>query len=197
MSITEEIQEIINFYVWSGLYTQEEIEEIILKTVREEYLYFPEPGDGEINETEIRRIIATEYQKKKSEELTWRTETDCDRLDRVFEELNAQGILAIQNAGYTQSDGLDCVIELYHEPGGTQSSIVGYCFYHQQDLERVVGGRGLHLTFGAIDGDHDRGIEVGHKIQQTLTQAGFRAGWNGELQTRIAVNDLKWQKRFP
>ncbi len=128
-------------------------------------------------------------------EQTWPATTDCDRLDRAFERLNGETILAVHNAGYTQSDGLDCVRELYHERGGEQSSLTGFCFYHEQDLERALRGQGLMLAFGAVDGSDERGLEVGRRIQQALTDEGFMVAWDGSMDQRIAIKKLNWQRR--
>ena len=59
--------------------------------------------------------------------------------------------------GYTQSDGHSDVSEAYQELEN-KSKILGYCFYHGQDLERAVLGEGLFLTFGTIDPNADKQV---------------------------------------
>src|SRR5262245_22315258 len=61
---------------------------------------------NEIDQGWLRAQVEQEFRRKRAEEAAWPDVTDCDRLDRVFESLENQGIMALQNAGQTQSDGL-------------------------------------------------------------------------------------------
>jgi hypothetical protein len=153
---------------------------------------------GGLDAEELRAKVAEEFASKRAAEATWPAETDCDRLDRVFDQLEAEGIIALQNAGMTQSDGLDDVSQVYAESGGDgKSRYGGYVFYHGQDLERVVAGGDLWLSVGAADGDKAKGVEIGRRVQAALAAAGFAVRWNGDLRTRIAVTGIKWQRRGP
>jgi hypothetical protein len=129
------------------------------------------------------------------EEADWPEVTDCDRLDTIFEGLRVQGILALQNAGYTQSEGLSDVGELYREVGGERSDIDGFCFYHGQDLERVMKSGQLWLAFGAIDGEDARGVAVGQRIKSAFDAAGFAVEWDGSIKTRLLIKGIRWQRR--
>src|SRR5262249_28086762 len=106
-----------------------------------EVVFHPDESDP----SWLRSQTAQKSAEKEAEEATWGSVTDCDRLDQVFDSLEEQGILALQNAGYTQSEGISDVSELYHDAGSEQSGIVGYCFYHGQDLERVMASGNLWL----------------------------------------------------
>ncbi len=178
--------EAVHRFVWSGFYRAREIASII-----EEEMFAP----GEIERRWLRGIIKEEFRKKRDAEAGWPEVTDCDRLDVVFEAMNEHGIVALQNAGYTQSDGISDVTEYYEEAGGTDSHIVAFCFYHGQDLERVVDSGELFLTFGDINGDDNKGANVGRRIQGMLQQAGFSVEWDGTIKTRILIKDMKWQRR--
>ncbi len=195
MSLPQELTEQIYVYVWSGFYTEEEIHERIEEMVEEKWFDSEETDAAAVDEGVMRDAIAAEFQKKRVAQQTWPATTDCDRLDRAFERLNGESILAAHNAGYTQSDGLDCVRELYHERGGEQSSLTGFCFYHEQDLERALRGQGLMLAFGAVDGSDERDLEVGRRIQQVLTAEGFKVAWDGSMDQRITIRNLNWQRR--
>jgi len=63
-----------------------------------------------------------------------------DRIRRAFAELNKRGIVALQNAGMTMSDGWEDANET------ATSSTRGATFYHRQDLERAMHGEGLLLA---------------------------------------------------
>jgi hypothetical protein len=173
-------------FVWSGFYDTDEIVEIIDESILE---------PGKIDQNWLRAEVQKAFHRKAAEERTWPNVTDCDRLDQVFDSLEQQGIMALQNAGYTQSDGIDDVTQFYHEAGGEQSAIVGYCFYHGQDLERVMESGELGLTYGDILGDDQKGVEIGRRIKRVLEGAGFKVEWDGSIKTRLLVKGIKWQKR--
>jgi hypothetical protein len=148
-----------------------------------------------VEEAEAARAIEAEIARKAAAERKWEAETDCDRLDRVFNALNESGIIALQNAGMTQGEGLEDVTEVYDSLGWDDSAVVGYCFYHGQDLDRAVAGRGLLLTFGDIKGTDEKGVEVGETIRSALETEGFEVSWSGNIDTRILIPRIEWKKR--
>lgn len=151
---------------------------------------------GEIEPWAAAAAVGTAIATVREEQRGWPAETDCDRLDRVFADLQAQGIITLQNAGYTQSDGYDDVREVHARgPEGH----VGYCFFHGQDLERAVAGAGLHLAFGPIDPREEqaRGPEIGRQIVATLGRRGLETKWDGTFEKRIHVTPFDWKKRGP
>ena len=178
--------EAVNFHVRSGFPDADEIAEIIDETVLE---------PGEVDQDWLRTVIAGAFAEKQREEATWPKETDCDRLDQLFDALNEDGIIALQNAGYTQSDGISDVTEEYLEAGVEDSGVTGYCFYHGQDLERVVESGDLWLTFGDIDGDDDKGIQIGHRIKKAAEAKGFEVEWDGSIETRLLMKGIDWKRR--
>jgi hypothetical protein len=186
MDNREASRKTIRDLVWSGFYDAEEAYEVFLESMF---------GPDEIDVLWLRAEIEEEFRRKVAEEETWPETTDCDRLDEAFDELEADGILALHNAGYTQDNGIDDVTQFYHEAGGEDSSIVGYCFYHGQDLERVIERGDLELTFGDIEGDNARGVDVGRKIEQALRKVGLTVVWDGSVSSRILIRGIKWQRR--
>src|SRR6185295_1242458 len=96
-------------------------------------------------------------------------------LDTAFAAINKRGVIAMHNAGYTQSDGYDDFREAYSQHPN-QRSILGYCFYHEQDIQRAVRGGGLYLAFGPVDPDDEetKGREVGNIIREELERAGLK-----------------------
>jgi hypothetical protein len=178
----------IRRHVWAGTYDAEEI----VLIVGEEFF---EPG--QVDNDWLRARIEEAFRPKRAEEATWPAVTDCDRLDRVFEGLEAQNILALQDAGLTKSDGLEDVFEAYDDAGGERSGIEGYCFYHGQDLERVTKTGKLWLAFGHISGDKKPGVDIGRRIQRAFEAAGFAVEWDGSIGTRLLVKSFRWQRRSP
>lgn len=151
--------------------------------------------EEDADEDMLRRAVDEEFEKKAAAEATWPAETDCDRLDRTFEKLNDEGIIALHNAGYTMSDGLSDVGEVLSEYG--RHGIRGYCFYHGQDLERAVNGGGLMLAFGDLDSDAKQKIAIGQFVKQALEDQGFVIEWNGDPESRLNIPNLDWKRREP
>src|SRR5687768_5404214 len=87
----------IRRYVRYGFYTLTEIERIVGEDV----------FNGAIPRPRLRELIEAEAAKLRAEQASWPEVTDCDRLDTVFDSLTADGILALQNAGCTLSEGLE------------------------------------------------------------------------------------------
>ena len=113
----------------------------------------------------------------------------------AFAEMNSANIIALQNAGFDQTEGLDDVSEIWNEKGNIQSPIKGYCFFHEQDLERAVSGNGLMLTFGDIQGDDEKGVLIGKTIVGILQRHDFQVQWDGTVSKRIDLPSIKWQKK--
>jgi len=114
----------------------------------------------------------------------------------VFHALRQLGVLSLHNAGYTQSDGFDDFLQAYAE-AADRDRIIGYCFYHGQDLAGAVHGAGLHLAFGPADPDEEdtRGPEVGRIIVDQLRSAGFEVEWDGTFKKRILIPAFDWKHR--
>lgn len=153
-----------------------------------------EPGtiDPELVDTEVARAFASLREERKS----WPARTDCDKLDAVFEALETQGIVTRQIAGYTQSDGYSDVMEDARRRPATDPAI-GYCFFHEQDLERAVRGLGLFLAFGPVDPKQEdtEGVRVGELIARALRSQGFEVRWDGTFAERILLPQFDWKRR--
>jgi hypothetical protein len=178
----------IRYYVWSGYYDADEVFDIVDDEVFE--------SDGE-NEEWLRAAVGREFRRKRAAERTWPEVTDCDRLDRAFEALHAQGILTSHKTGYTQQDGLEVVTGLYDEAGGDRSDIVGYCFYTIQDMEGAMEGVGLWLAFGHFSGDIAAGGQVGRLLRDMFGRFSFNVVWDGSIKSRLLLSGFRWQRRSP
>lgn len=143
-----------------------------------------------------RSLVDSEFATLEKEKARWPAVTDCDKLDAVFRTLNERGLIALQNAGYTQSDGYDDVSDTY-QSHSDKRQIAGYCFYHGQDLARAVEGGGLYLAFGPIDPRQEatEALAVGSLIVEELKRAGFEVDWNGSFEQRIRIRNIDWKRR--
>jgi uncharacterized protein YifE (UPF0438 family) len=184
----EDILHWVRSYVWSGEYDAEEIPLLIEDNLGDE---------DEVDETWLRKVIRKEVAAKRAAEKTWPKVTDCDRLDRAFDTLERQGVIALHRAGYTQSDGLNDVAEAYREAGGEKSKYAGHCFYTEQDQEGALDGHGMYVGFGHLSGDDAKGVEVGQMLRAALEHEGFNVEWNGTIGSRLFVKGFRWQRRSP
>jgi hypothetical protein len=171
-------------WVWSGFCTPADVDEMVDDVL-----------DEDSDEGAIRATIAPEFARKRAAEAGWPSETDCDRLDAAFVELNASGIIALHNTGYTMSDGRDIVgIELEKRD---REAVVGYCYYHAQDVERALECGGLWIAFGDLDNTPEGKVAVGRRVVAELERHGFHAAWDGDPERRIGVPEFDWKRRGP
>jgi hypothetical protein len=135
-------------------------------------------------------LIAGQYAVQKF----WNFETDCDKLDDAFAELDRNGIVARQNFTCCQTCGH---AEIKDEILNAQEyrRIRGYVFFHQQDSEHAAESDTLHLAYGAVDRDEDESVVIGHEIVTTLRKHKLIVEWNGTIQKRIKIKELHWQRR--
>ncbi len=151
---------------------------------------------GELDPAEVKAAVSKEFAALREERKTWPAETDCDRLTQVFKALAGRGVIALENAGYTQSDGQDDVAQAF-DSAPDKSKLTGYCFYHGQDVERAVNGEGLHLSFGALDPEKEesQGPLVGKIVVEELEKRGLKTVWDSTFQTRIHIPKFDWKRR--
>ena len=140
------------------------------------------------------KFAAELEQRQREREREWSERTTNDRLDAVFAELDGGRFVALQNAGYTMSEGWEDVHEHRARSGKTK---IGAVFYHGQDLERGVAGEGLLLAYGTFDGDDPEGdVKVGREICEVFAGHGFELEWNGDPNQRLRVRPFAWQRRY-
>ena len=93
------------------------------------------------------------------------------------------------------------MVEVYDGIGGEESGAVGYCFYHQQDVEIAIKGHGLAIFFGDIDcgsllADPAKAAAIGQRVVAELSKAGLATVWNGQADRCIELPTIVWQKRY-
>jgi len=170
----------IRTWVWSGFYDREDV-----------LLMLDDVLEPSVDADQMRAAVRKEFREKLVAERGWPAVTDPDRLSSAFDELDAQGICALQNAGVTQSDGYNDVL---HAITGKEAKYRGYCFFHEQDLERAIAGQGLYIAFGLID-TGSRDVELGKSVHRALVNQGFVVDWDETAKTRILVRNIEWLRR--
>jgi len=173
----------IKQWVWSGYYLAEHVHDMLQDILE----------DG-VDEDSMHQAIDAEFEKKAQAENTWEPVTDCDRLDGAFGKLDKMGICACQNAGYTMSDGYTEIAEALASRG--KENYQGYCFFHEQDVERALQGHGLTIAFGDLNDNPDKTIAVGQTVKRVLEEAGFDIAWDGTAKTRLNIPTISWQRRY-
>jgi hypothetical protein len=187
-TLKNEISGEIKFFTYAGFFNRHQVFEQVTDMFTCE----------DLDEVWMQEMIDYHIVEKSSLEGHWPKTTDFDLLVDTFYELNRKKILTLHMAGYTRQDGeSDCY--------AVQSSLIekgicasGYCFYHMQDVEKVIfdQGAGLFLAFGSFS-EQDMAIEeVGNIIVDELKHAGFEVEWNGDVDKRILIAPFNWQKRF-
>ncbi|ATB34797.1 hypothetical protein CYFUS_000204 [Cystobacter fuscus] len=136
------------------------------------------------------------FQEQRVREAGWSEPTLNDAIASAFEELNGRGIVAMEDAGYTMSEGWSEV----NEVASSQDPLPrGAVFYHGQDLERGVAGEGLLLAFGAYEDDDAKheaaSLAIGREACEVLGRHGVRTEWNGSVGERIQIPPFEWRKR--
>jgi hypothetical protein len=181
-----DIIEQLNISIKSGFYDKEEI-----FTNIEDYLY-EIPFDQEWT----KKQIDSAYAVRLREQTSWATVTDFDKLVQAFDKLNSSGIIALHKAGMTKQDGEGDSQEIHEELLKKGIKTSGFCYYHWQDVERVVDDSHLFIGFGDFNKNDKDALEIGKKVAATLESKGFKLNWDKTVETRIEITNINWQKRF-
>jgi hypothetical protein len=181
----EQMADRIRVWVWSGFHSLSDVLEMLED--------WDEDDEDDFNKQMLDEYAKSEFQAKREAEATWPAVTDCNRLDAAFDALNGIGIIALHNAGYTISDGISDVSEVLAE--SDRDKVKGYCFYHEQDLERAVDGHGLWLAYGDIADTAAGKRAIGELVKAELERRGFVVEWDGDEEKRIDLPRIVWQRR--
>jgi hypothetical protein len=175
---------IANLHNWiqSGFYTADEVKVMLIDII-------DESDDQDV----LHQFIDDQFVQRDKEQTTWKDPTDCDRLDQAFAIISKAGVVVLQNAGNTMSDGFEEVGKvLKPHPKGT---FKGYCFYHNQDLERVIETGELLLAFSDLKGNAEGKQNIAEIVTNALQEVGLGYEWSGNLNERIKIPNLKWKRR--
>ncbi|MBW8807264.1 MAG: ankyrin repeat domain-containing protein [Lysobacter sp.] len=113
------------------------------------------------------------------------------RIDAVFAALRPAGVVALHDAGYTQSDGFSDAGEAFLDGGGEAAGLHGVCFYTRQDLNAAKRASRLSLAFwGAPEGADADMLRVGRLVVEAFRDAGFQVQWD-ETAARRPELDLR------
>ena len=188
----EELEEALRFAVLSGFYSGEEVlclaRDIAADLCRDSRSLMPKEKEL------VQRIERIEHTAQ-------RPQTEAGyylRLRAVFDQLNRERIIALHFAGYTLDDGFAEVDDVVRFMKTEKIPRQGYCFYHQQDVERAMDPslQRLLLAFHSTNGDNQLAAEVGRRIVQLLTENSFTVMWDGSTESRIEICPFVWDKIY-
>jgi len=193
----EYLEQSIDVAVRCGYGSERRVLERVEEQVRDELAYGSAKLEGAQLDAEVERFL----QKTRNElvahrqlEQTWTERTVNDCIDAAFAALEDEGIVALQDAGYTMSDGWSDVHEARDEVDGAWGAV----FFHRQDVERGVEGGGLMLAFGAFaDGDtHEaESLRLAARACEVLGAHGVDTQWSGSIKARVEIKPFEWRKR--
>jgi hypothetical protein len=184
--IKDEAIEQIELDVKFGFDTPEEIFDNIDMSYEEE----------DIDEGWLKQTIHQRYNQHQKEALHWTKPTDFDKLAQAFDQLIAQKIVCLHNAGYTKQDGEGDCMETIDRLKQQGIKATGFCYYHSQDLARAVDpeSRNLYLGFDSPTQNDEEALIVAKMIVDALTQNGLQVSWPGTVDQRIQIINLDWKK---
>ncbi|MCH9688787.1 MAG: hypothetical protein K0V04_45565 [Deltaproteobacteria bacterium] len=197
MAIDDELRayllESLDVHVRSGYGGEDDILESFEEQVRDELRDHPQ---AEIDAAVTRWLADMQraIDEQRAREKTWTGRTHNDRIDTAFRRLTSRRIVALQDAGYTMSDGWSDV----HEARGEVDGAWGAVFFHRQDVERGVHDEGLMLAFGAfVDGDRHEpeSLRLARTVCEVLEAQRVATEWDGTLNSRISIPPFEWKKR--
>ncbi|MCP4887703.1 MAG: hypothetical protein GY904_13930 [Planctomycetaceae bacterium] len=184
---TDDIRSFIAYRVTEGFDTVHEI-------IEETTAYASESFGHENIDSEIKRLTAEILADHRRKQTDWQGETDCEKLNRAFDALNEQRIVARQN--------FSCCLNCGHreiwdeiEEVETRHPVDGYVFYHLQCTEDAVKTGQLLMAYGSVEEDEECLQRVVHAVVQELQKVGLNAEWNGSMDSPISVNGLAWRRR--
>lgn len=175
----------------SGFESLEDIINDALEAVEDE------GWESEISEEWIRETLSREYAKNEAESKLWEHPTHVEKLHKIFDKLNTEKILALHNAGYTQSEAIYDVQDVWKDIEDEGVRPIGYCYYHGQDLERVITDGVLCLGFyGEKEKNDKEAILIGRKVVEAFEAEGFTVEWNCSASQRIEIQNFEWKNVF-
>jgi hypothetical protein len=123
----------------------------------------------------------------------WPRVTEFDRLAAAFKALDESGIVALHNFSCCNNCGRRAMLEHIERLRATGLAVRGYAFYHSQDTQRAVQGKGVYLCHGSTD---DQTGSIGHEIAERLRSHGLSVAWDRNINHKILVT-LNWKRRWP
>ena len=118
------------------------------------------------------------------------------KLERVFNNLASQDIVAIHNCGYDIEEGVGDAFELFVHLTNNKFNPIGFCFYTFEDIEEAIFDNKLRITFGDFENNIDKAVEIGNTVAENLKEENFNIDWDGTVNNQIVIDPFSWDKSF-
>lgn len=118
-----------------------------------------------------------------------------NKLEKVFEALAAEDIVAIHNCGFDIEEGVADAFELFVHLKNNKFNPEGFCFYTFEDVEDAIWDDKLKITFGDFEGSEEKALEIGKIVAKCLSQ-DFSIDWDETINEQIEISPFKWDKSF-
>jgi len=187
MDAINELRDVIELDVKGGYDSREQIINNAIDFLMGEY-------DPTWLEEQAIELTDNALKRHYDEQKLWLYETDCDKLDEAFSELDRHGIVARQHFTCCQTCGH---AEISYEIKETEKHrpVHGYVFFHWQDTESAVRSDYLYLAYGSVSGKESESNDIANNVVAALNRAGLDAEWNGSVRSRICIKNIIWQRR--
>ncbi len=189
--LLEEIRNYLAIQIYAGFASEQEI---VAQAISDWECSWQEERPAAELRPFLARTTAELLEEHRKEQACWPEITDCDRLDAAFMELDRMGILARQNYEQTLTSGC-AAIEVEAERERAGRPVLGYVFFHEQDIQSAVCYDGPALAWGAFVEDEKAWHHVAQTILEVLKRHGINGEWQGQCNCRIVITGMNWQRR--
>lgn len=187
MDAINELRDVIELDVKAGFDSREQVINSAIDLLLGDY-------DPIWLEEQATKLTNNAFRHHYDEQKLWAYDTDCDKLDAAFAELDRHGIIARQHFTCCQTCG-HTEINYDIEQAQAHRSVRGYVFFHWQDTESAVRSDYLYLAYGSVSGKELESKWIAVQIVDTLQRYGLDATWNSSIRTRICIKNIIWQRR--
>ena len=172
--LVDEIEFMINLLTKSGFFSVDEIIEILQDQFIEEEIDFSK-FNITINNSDNENF---------------------SKLEKVFEKLVFEDIVAIHNCGYDIKEGVSDAFELNVHLLNNKFKAEGFCFYTFEDVEDAIFDSVLKITFGDFENDENKALNIGKTISKYFKNENFNINWDETINNQIEINPFIWDKSY-
>lgn len=180
-----------NVHIYNAIHFGFQLPDEIFESISE--LFY---NEKEFDHEWLKETIDKRYAHHQLESIKWTNPTDFERLAQAFDSLAKNHIVALHNAGYTRQDAEEECSLAISDLQALEAQPQGYCYYHAQDLERAIDPKSkyLYLGFGTLKNDPSKAQALANYIKSTLSDHGFEVEWSGDIEERLKIININWQK---
>jgi hypothetical protein len=199
-----ELRAFIGGHLAAGFWTLEDLAEWVGEWVDD---------SGVIDPDDAQALLATMWRERTDEQRSWRDTGSFGRLETVFAELGADGILARSCFQCCQQCANSAIAgERTPDPNAPDGFAEwGYVFFHEQDAEGLsVQPATLHLGYGVfrpapyLPADLDMAgareesyLRIATRVVNAAQDHGLDAAWTGSADDRVVLTLTDWRKPLP